>query len=105
MTPAQAAQAWAAHMEPFAGKAKLVAPAITNGGAPMGAAWLDQFLGNCTQCTVDVLAVHIYDAATNEDYYRSYISDFVGRYGKTTWVTEVRARAACASSGSLTARA
>ena len=104
MSPSDAAAAWKTYIEPFAGQVKLCSPAITNGGAPMGAAWLDQFLGNCTQCTVDVLAVHIYDAATNEDYYRSYISDFVGKYGKTTWVTEVRARAACASSGSLTAR-
>ncbi|EPS94331.1 hypothetical protein FOMPIDRAFT_1169865 [Fomitopsis schrenkii] len=88
MTPEQAAQAWTTYMEPFAGKAKLVGPAITNGGAPLGEAWLDQFLGNCTQCTIDVLAIHIYDSAANEAYYQSYISDFVGKYDKTTWVTE-----------------
>ena len=90
MTPEQAAQAWTTYMEPFAGKAKLVGPAITNGAAPMGEAWLDEFLGNCTTCTIDVLAIHIYDSATNEDYYQSYISDFVSKYNKTTWVTEVR---------------
>lgn len=90
MTPEQAAQAWKTYMEPFAGKAKLVGPAITNGGAPMGEAWLDKFLDSCTQCTFDVLAIHIYDSATNEAYYQSYISDFVSKYNKTTWVTEVR---------------
>ena len=91
MTPEQAAQAWMTYMEPFAGKAKLVGPAITNGGAPMGETWLDEFLSSCSQCTIDVLALHIYDEATNEAYYQSYISDFVSKYGKTTWVTEVRA--------------
>ncbi|KZT71153.1 glycoside hydrolase family 128 protein [Daedalea quercina L-15889] len=88
MTPEQAAQAWTTYMEPFAGKAKLVGPAITNGGAPMGETWLNEFIGNCTSCTIDVYAIHIYDSATNEAYYKSYISDFASTYGKTTWVTE-----------------
>jgi hypothetical protein len=41
MTPAAAAAAWMQYMQPFAGKAKLISPAITNGAAPMGTAWLD----------------------------------------------------------------
>lgn len=48
-------------MEPFAGKAKLVGPAVTNGG---GVEWLQQFLGNCTGCTIDAVAMHWYDTAT-----------------------------------------
>ncbi|TFY62036.1 hypothetical protein EVJ58_g4133 [Rhodofomes roseus] len=88
MTPKQAASSWMTYMEPFAGKAKLVGPAITNGGSPMGEAWLDAFIGNCTQCTIDVYAMHIYDSATNEAYYQQYISDFASKYNKTVWVTE-----------------
>jgi hypothetical protein len=34
MSPSQAAASYKKYMMPFAGKAKLVSPAITNGGAP-----------------------------------------------------------------------
>ncbi|KAH9918075.1 glycosyl hydrolase catalytic core-domain-containing protein [Fomitopsis serialis] len=81
---------------PFAGKAKLVGPAITNGGAPMGETWLNEFIGNCTQCTIDIYAMHIYDSATNEAYYKEYISNFASTYNKTVWVTEVSAERASA---------
>ncbi|KAH9838068.1 uncharacterized protein C8Q71DRAFT_705901 [Rhodofomes roseus] len=88
MTPEQAASAWMTYMQPFAGKAKLVGPAITNGAAPMGEAWLDEFISLCTKCTIDVYAMHIYDAATNEAYYKQYISSFASKYKKPVWVTE-----------------
>lgn len=48
-------------MEPFHGKAKLVSPAVTNGG---GVQWLQQFFGNCTGCHIDAIALHWYDTAT-----------------------------------------
>lgn len=51
---------WLELMEPFAGKAKLVAPAVTNVGAPAGLTWLEQFLGNCSQCTIDAVNIHWY---------------------------------------------
>lgn len=59
--PTTAAALWKTNMEPFAGKAKLVGPAVTNGG---GVEWLQQFLGNCTGCTIDAVAMHWYDTAT-----------------------------------------
>lgn len=40
-------------MEPFYGKAKLISPAITNGGAPMGVQWMRDFLAACTGCHID----------------------------------------------------
>ncbi|KAF7795462.1 hypothetical protein EIP86_006623 [Pleurotus ostreatoroseus] len=88
LTPAQAASAWMTYMQPFAGKAKLCSPAITNGAAPMGTAWLDEFLAACTSCTIDCIAIHIYDSATNTAYYQNYISGIGTKYGKPTWVTE-----------------
>ncbi|EMD32449.1 hypothetical protein CERSUDRAFT_118787 [Gelatoporia subvermispora B] len=88
LTPEQAASAWMQFMQPFAGKAKLIAPAITNGGAPMGTAWLDSFIAACPDCTIDGYAIHIYDSATNVQYYQNYISDAVTKYGKEILVTE-----------------
>jgi hypothetical protein len=62
MTPQQAADAWKQHIQPYAGRVKLVSPAITNGAPPsMGTGWMDQFIAACTGCTIDAIAVHIYD--------------------------------------------
>ena len=90
MSPEAAASAWMTYMEPFHGKATLVGPAITNGGPPMGTAWLDNFIAACTQCHIDALAIHIYDSATNVGYYKNYISGIGTKYGKPVLVTEVR---------------
>ena len=85
------------YMQPFAGQATLVGPAITNGGAPLGTAWLDQFMAACDKlgCTVDAIAAHIYDSATNIGYYKNYIADLGTRYKRPTLVTEFGA--ACGS--------
>lgn len=64
ITPSAAATIWKTNMEPFFGKAKLVSPAITNGGAPMGVEWMKEFMGNCTGCHIDAVAMHWYDSAT-----------------------------------------
>jgi hypothetical protein len=88
ISPQVAASLWKQHIEPFAGKAKLVSPAVTNGGPPMGTAWLDSFLAECADCTIDAIAIHIYDSATNAGYFQNYISDVVKKYKKPVWVTE-----------------
>ena len=89
ISPAAAAAAWKTYMEPFYGKATLVSPAITNGGAPMGTAWMDSFIAACTGCHIDKIAMHIYDSATNVAYYQSYITSVGTRYGRPVMVTEV----------------
>jgi hypothetical protein len=72
MTPQQAADAWKQHIQPYAGRVKLVSPAITNGAPPsMGTGWMDQFLAACTGCTIDAIAIHIYDSSTNIPYFQS----------------------------------
>ncbi|KAI0338341.1 hypothetical protein BDW22DRAFT_706096 [Trametopsis cervina] len=88
LSPEAAAAAWKTYMEPFAGKAKLVSPAVTNGAAPMGTAWLDQFFAACTGCHIDAVAIHIYDSATNVVYFQNYISDVATKYKLPVWVTE-----------------
>ena len=55
----------------------------------MGTAWLDEFLSECSDCTIDCIAFHIYDSATNIPYYQSYITNIGTKYGKPTYMTEV----------------
>jgi hypothetical protein len=60
---------------------------VTNAAAPNGLAWLDSFFKACTGCTVDAVAIHIYDSATNVAYFKNYISSVGPRYNKPVWVT------------------
>ncbi|KAH9915467.1 uncharacterized protein BXZ73DRAFT_92626 [Epithele typhae] len=89
-SPADAAQQWMTYMQPFAGRATLVSPAITNGAPPMGTGWMDSFLSECDKlgCRVDAVAAHIYDSATNTAYYKQYITDLGTRYNRPTLITE-----------------
>ncbi|KDE03961.1 hypothetical protein MVLG_05595 [Microbotryum lychnidis-dioicae p1A1 Lamole] len=93
ITPARAAQLWKQNMEPFVGKARLVSPAVTNGaftsdGAPMGVNWMADFLGNCTRCHIDAIALHWYDAAWNTGYFFNYLTDAHKKFNKPIWLTE-----------------
>jgi hypothetical protein len=74
MSPAVAAAEWKKYIQPYAGKVQLVSPAVTNGPAPMGIAWLDNFFKACQGCRVDAVAIHIYDSATNIQYFKNYIT-------------------------------
>ncbi|EIW56152.1 uncharacterized protein TRAVEDRAFT_129035, partial [Trametes versicolor FP-101664 SS1] len=90
-SPQDAATQWMQFMQPFAGKATLVSPAITNGAPPaMGTGWMDDFLAACDKlgCQVDAIAAHIYDSATNVAYYQSYITDLGTRYKRPVLITE-----------------
>ncbi|KAI0700688.1 hypothetical protein C8T65DRAFT_790070, partial [Cerioporus squamosus] len=101
IAPTDAAQLWMQHMQPFAGRATLVSPAITNGAAPaMGTGWLDQFLAACDKlgCTVDAVAAHVYGSATDTAYWKKYIADLGTRYEKPVLVTEFEAQGARRSS-------
>ncbi len=83
-------------MQPFAGRATLVSPAITNGAPPaMGTGWMDSFLNECNKlgCRVDAIAVHIYDSATNIAYYKQYVTD-LGKYNRPVLLTEFGAAGA-----------
>lgn len=88
MDPVTAAKAYMQYMQPFAGQAKLVSPAVTNGGAPMGLAWMQNFLGNCSACTVDYIALHWYDSATNFPYLQWQLTQAWTMFQKPIWLTE-----------------
>jgi hypothetical protein len=89
MSPEDAASAYKTWMMPFAGKAKLGAPAVTNGGGSMGLNWLAAFLEACDGCQVDFVTIHWYDSASNTAYFKEHVqnaTDVAG--GKPVWVTE-----------------
>lgn len=89
MSPADAATAWTANMEPYHGKATLVGPAVTNGGGAMGLTWLSSFLTACSACHIDAIAIHWYDSATNFAYFKQHVTDAYAAGGnRPIWITE-----------------
>jgi hypothetical protein len=85
-TAVAAYQQW---MQPFACQARLAAPAVTNGGPPMGLTWLQGFLSNCTGCTIDVIPIHWYDSATNIAYFQNYVQEaYTAGDNRPIWITE-----------------
>ncbi|KAI9771733.1 MAG: hypothetical protein M1839_002747 [Geoglossum umbratile] len=88
LSPSDAAAGYKTWMQPYAGKAKLGAPAVTNGGAPMGLTWLKSFLSACSGCTIDFVPIHWYDSASNVAYFKNYIQQVHTETGKQIWITE-----------------
>lgn len=82
------------YMQPFAGKALIGAPAITNSGGtdanPMGLQYLQYFLGNCTGCDIDFINLHWYSnkyaGASYFEYYINSARAIAG--GRPIWITE-----------------
>ena len=89
LSPEAAAAAWKQYMEPFAGQAKRVAPAVTNGqGDGIGLSWLTSFLSACSDCTIDAVALHWYYAGNPFDEFQSQISAVASATGKGIWLNE-----------------
>jgi len=89
MDAGTAASLWHQYMEPYKCSALLGAPAVTNGGPPMGLTWLKGFLGACQGCTIDFVPIHWYDSATNTAYFKSYIQEAYTAGGqRPLWITE-----------------
>ncbi|GAA6017524.1 hypothetical protein JCM10207_008255 [Rhodosporidiobolus poonsookiae] len=82
--------AWKKWMSPFYGKATLVSPAVTNGGAPMGIAFLEAFRDACPECwsQIGAASIHWYDAAWHTGYFTNYLTEAYQRLGKPIWLTE-----------------
>lgn len=88
ISPAVAAEGYMTHMQPFAGKARLGAPGVTNGGGNMGLTWLSEFISACDGCTIDFFPIHWYDSAENIQYFKDHITKAHELTGKPIWVTE-----------------
>jgi len=83
-----AVSAYQQYMQPFAGKAKLGAPAVTNGGGQMGLQYMQNFIGNCSGCTIDFVNIHWYDSATNYAYFKSHVEQAYSMSNLPVWITE-----------------
>ncbi|THX15132.1 hypothetical protein D6D13_02566 [Aureobasidium pullulans] len=85
-----AVKAWKQYMEPFAGKALLGSPAVTNGGSPLGLTWLSNFMGNCTGCHIDFVNIHWYSNKwAGANYFKQQVqAAHAMSGGRPVWITE-----------------
>ena len=90
LTASAAAAAWKTNMQPFAGgSVKLVSPAVTNGGGETGLQWMKEFLGNCTSCQIDAVALHWYSSSASD--LQNHVQQAWADFGKPIWITgEIR---------------
>ncbi|GAB7355696.1 hypothetical protein MBLNU459_g6399t1 [Dothideomycetes sp. NU459] len=90
MNVSTAVSTYQTYMEPFAGKALLGAPAVTNNGSPEGLTYLQNFLSACTNCTIDFINVHCYmNVYSGAAYFETFINETIKiAAGKPIWVTE-----------------
>ncbi len=86
MLPATAASIWKQSIQPLKAQGyTLGAPAIT--GAPTGKVWLRQFMGNCTDCTIDFIPIHWYG---NFEGLASHLGEVYTTFNNTPiWITEL----------------
>jgi hypothetical protein len=88
-----AAQGFMDNVQQFAGKARLGAPAVTNGGAPMGLTYMQNFLGACKTkgCQIDFVCIHWYNGGTADDF-KTYVQNAYTQSGNLpVWITEFQA--------------
>ena len=75
MNVSQSIKGYQNFMQPFAGRVKIGAPAVTNAGG--GLTYLSQFLGNASRqnanLTVDFINIHWYASPYNIAYFESYL--------------------------------
>ncbi|OAX84754.1 hypothetical protein ACJ72_00864 [Emergomyces africanus] len=93
MSPQAAAEAYQMYMNPFAGKAKLGSPAVSNGGPPLGLTWMANFLTACGgKCHIDFLVIHWYNGAWLVEDFKNHVSAAIAlamQYGiDKVWITE-----------------
>ncbi|MCJ1475090.1 hypothetical protein MMC13_003750 [Lambiella insularis] len=90
MSVSQSVASYRKYIQPYACQVALGSPAVTNSGAP-GASltYLEWFLGNCTGCTVDFVAVHWYSNIYAFDYFQEFVEAAYAAGGnRPLWITE-----------------
>ncbi|KAK2614910.1 hypothetical protein N8I77_001699 [Diaporthe amygdali] len=85
LDPTAAADAYRQYMQPFAGQARLGAPAVSNDGRQ----WMTQFLDKCSDCTIDFIPIHWYNPASLLEDFETFVSDMCEIAGdRPVWITE-----------------
>lgn len=85
MSPADGAQLWKEYIDPLKNEGyTLISPAPSS--RPNGFDWVGQFLGNCTGCQVDRIALHYYDITAQG--FIDWVTKFHDAYGRDIWITE-----------------
>jgi hypothetical protein len=91
MTPSDAARNYRNYLTPIADRATLVSPAVTNAdGDGLGLDWMTQFLEECRDCRVKIMAIHWYgDTADDFKEYVKKAQNLASSFGlDEVWVTE-----------------
>lgn len=89
MKLSDAVSAYQTYMMPLARTVSLGAPAVTNGAAPMGLAYLKSFMSACTNCHFDFFPIHWYGAASDIAGFQAHVGEAFAAVGnKPLWVTE-----------------
>jgi len=91
-TPKEAADTWRDLIEPFAGRAKLCAPSVTNSpaGSGLGLDWLTEFMKECSDCTIDCVNQHWYSDEVGVDHFEKFKKqvDDISKFNKPVFVGE-----------------
>jgi hypothetical protein len=90
LTPGEAASGYMTYIQPYASQAQLGTPAVTNGPAPMGLAWLSDFLTDLENLggTYDFCPIHWYATTNDVTYFQEYMAQASQTCGKPIWITE-----------------
>jgi hypothetical protein len=88
LTPEAAAASHIELMNPFQGKARIGAPAITNSNRPNeGIPWLQRWFDACAgKCAVDFVNIHIYGVDTIT--FLNHLLVVHNAFNKPVWITE-----------------
>ncbi|KAH8656588.1 glycosyl hydrolase catalytic core-domain-containing protein [Tricladium varicosporioides] len=90
LKPEVAVESYKTNIVPFAARAKLGSPSISNGGGSMD--WLKSFMELCHGCPIDFVPVHWYANYDSLDYFKEYMKNAsIIADGKPVWITEFSA--------------
>ncbi|KAF2671839.1 hypothetical protein BT63DRAFT_467932 [Microthyrium microscopicum] len=93
MSPETAVELYRKYILPYACRARLGAPAVSNSPAAVnkGVRWLQRFLMLCTDCVIDFIPVHAYGPPTDIQMFKNAITGAYmagGDPARKVWVTE-----------------
>lgn len=91
MSASDAASYYKNYITPYAGKAKLISPAVSSSTTDgQGLSWMKSFMDQCTSCELTGLAVHWY--GTTIDEFKTFVQqaiDTASSYSLSeVWITE-----------------